>query len=149
MMLPNRCSQLTRLYVSLVRAARSPFHMAIRRLFAIVIVSVVPIPIVVSIAIMLVVSVAIMFVISVASTIPMMIMLNSTTVSVPITRKELLSIVAWCYPIGSFVWRPSPVAVMPPVMPSYWIPIPFYPYELLPWRRGLNVNRPWRGRCPN
>jgi len=141
MMLPNRCSQLTRLYASLVRAARSPFHMAIRGLFAIVIVSVVPIPIVVSIAIM--------FVISISSTIPMMIMLNSTTVSVPITRKELLSIVVRCYPIGSFVWRPSPIAVVPSVMPSYWIPIPFYPYELLPWRRGLNVNRPWRGRCPN
>ena len=132
---------------STVVAARSPLHMAIRRLFAVVIVPVVPI--VVSVAIMFVVSVSIVLAVSISSTIPMMIMLNSTAVSAPITRKKLLSFVVWCYPIGSFVWRPSPVAVVPSVMPSYWIPIPFHPYELLPWRRRLNVNRPRRRRCAN
>jgi hypothetical protein len=123
--------------------------MAVRRLFAVVTVPVVPIPIVVSISIMLAVSVAIVLAVSISSTIPMMIMLNSAAVSAPITRKELLSFVVWCYPIGSFVRRSSPIAIVPPVMPSYWIPISFHPYELLPWSRGLNVNRPrWR-RCSN
>jgi hypothetical protein len=78
---------------SVVRAARGPLHMAIRRLFAVVIVPVVPI--VVSVAIMFVVSVAIVLVVSISSTIPMMIMFNSAAVSAPITRKELLSFVVW------------------------------------------------------
>lgn len=69
--------------------------MAIRRLFAVVIVPVVPIPIVVSVATMFVVSVSIVLPVSISSTIPMMIMLNSTAVSAPITRKELLSFVVW------------------------------------------------------
>jgi hypothetical protein len=79
-------------------------------------------------------SVAIVFVVSVSVSVsfmvPMVIMFNSTAVSAPITRKELLSFVVWCYPIGSFVWRPSPISLVPSVMPSYRIPIPFHPYEL-------------------
>jgi hypothetical protein len=53
------------------------------------------------------------------------------------------------YPIGSLIRRPSPIALMPFVMPSYWIPIPYHPCELRSWRRGLNVNHTGRRWCTN
>ena len=102
----------------------------------------------VSVAMVLVVPVAIVLVeIPVSPMVPMMIMFNSTAVSVPVTHKELLPIVMRRYPIGSLIRRLSPVALMPFVMPSYWIPIPLHPYELRSWWRRLNVNharRRWR-----
>lgn len=80
----------------------------------------------------------------VSSAVPVMIVFNSAVVSCPVTDEELPSVVARCYPIRSLIRRPRPVAPMPSVVFSCWIPIPFHPNELLTWRWRLNVNDPRR-----
>lgn len=86
----------------------------------------------------------IVIVVPVSSAVPVMIVFNSAAVSRPVTDKELPSVVARCYPIRSLIRRPRPVAPMPSVVFSCWIPIPFHPNELLTWRWRLNVNDPRR-----
>jgi len=95
------------------------------------------------------VPVALMFAVSFSTVVPMMIVFNSTAVSGPITHKILVALMTRRHPIGALIRRPSPVALMPSVMPSHWIPIALHPYKPFSWRRRLNINHTRRWRCAN
>jgi hypothetical protein len=62
--------------------------------------------------------------------IKMMVVFNSAVLPGPVTRKVLLAIMVWRDPIGSYIGRPSPVALMPFVMVPHGIPIAFHPYKI-------------------
>jgi hypothetical protein len=83
--------------------------------------------------------------IAVVVAVPVMIMLSPPAVSVPIARKIMLSVVTRCNPASSLVWRPSPIAFMPLVVPSQGIPISFHPDEIRIWPCGQNESHPDRG----
>ena len=62
--------------------------------------------------------------------IPPVFVLESSTVSFPITRKKLPPIVPRRYPASPIIWRPSPITLVPCISSTYWIPVPLHPYEL-------------------
>jgi hypothetical protein len=105
---------------------------------------------------------AIMFVaivvIPVSITIPVVVVLNPTSVPVPVTDEISAAFVVRPDPIGSFIGRHCPVALMPPVMVPDRIPVTFHPYEIWSGRLRLDVytRRRWRSNhdsnrnlCPN
>jgi hypothetical protein len=64
--------------------------------------------------------------------VPAVIVFESATISVPVTRIELLSIMVRFDPSSTFIGRPRPVAFMPLVVVADRIPITAYPHELRP-----------------
>ena len=74
--------------------------------------------------------------IAVVATVPVMFMLSPAAISVPIARKITLPVVMRYDPASSLVWRPSPIAFMPLVVPSQGIPISFHPDEIRIWPCG-------------
>jgi hypothetical protein len=71
-------------------------------------------------ALLMAVSVSIKIPVSVP--VPAVVMFKPTTVSTPVTVKEPFSIVMRRHPASAWVWWPSPIAFMPPVVPAHWIP---------------------------
>jgi hypothetical protein len=130
------------------QSARQEQQTSRRSLVAIMSPTVLVVTFVIPVAIM--VPVALMFAVSFSTVIPIMIVFNSAAVSGPIAHKILVALMTRHHPIGALIWRPSPVALVPSVMPSHWIPIPLHPYEPFSWRRRLNVNdtrRRWCADC--
>jgi hypothetical protein len=79
--------------------------------------------------------------------VPVMVMFKPAVISVPVTYKELISIVTRRHPAGPRVRWTSPIAFMPPVMSSHRIPITIHPHELgcRSWRQDANhTRRRWR-----
>jgi hypothetical protein len=62
--------------------------------------------------------------------VPVMIVFKPATISIPITRIKLLSIVVRFDPSSACIGRPRPVAFMPLVVVAGRIPITIYPREL-------------------
>jgi len=111
------------------------------------IVTLVIVPVVVTTTVVL--PVAISFAkIPVSIPVPMMVVLNYPSGSLPVALKESISVVLWWYPTSALVWWSGPVTLMPLVMSSLGIPIAHYPNELRPGCR-LNIDDPGRGRGTN
>ena len=72
--------------------------------------------------------------------IPMVVVFNSTALPAPVTRKVPLAIIVRVNPIGTYIGRPSPVAVMPFVMVSRRIPVAFDPHKIRPRLCRLNIH---------
>ena len=72
-------------------------------------------------------------IVSFAVAVPVVIVFNTAAIPFPVTHKEPFAVVARRNPMCSFVWGTSPIAVMPPVMPSHRIPITLHPHELSSW----------------
>jgi hypothetical protein len=62
-----------------------------------------------------------------AIVVPTMIVFEVSTVTLPVTRKELLPIVMRCDPAGTFIRRSRPIGVVPPIVPPVGIPIAIDP----------------------
>jgi hypothetical protein len=71
--------------------------------------------------------------VSVSIMVPMMIVFDSTVLSVPVAHEVMAAIVVRWHPMRSLVWRASPIALMPFVVVANRIPIAFYPYKLRRW----------------
>jgi hypothetical protein len=75
------------------------------------------------------------------------IVFNTAVVSIPVACIITLAVVAWRNPVRSLVWRSSPIAFVPFVMISHWIPVAFQPHARRFWPRGDNdsyARRRWR-----
>jgi hypothetical protein len=78
--------------------------------------------------------------------IPMVIVVKSASISVPVPCIELATVVVRLHPSGTLVGWLRPVTFMPPVMPSYRVPVAVYPGELRAWALWHNANHAgtWR-----
>jgi hypothetical protein len=74
-------------------------------------------------------------------TIPMMVVVEPSVASIPITRIITLSIMAGRNPTRVFVRRPSPIALVPPIVMSDRKPIAFHPNEIRRWPYGHDHDR--------
>ena len=85
--------------------------------------------------------------------VPVVIVFNTAAISFPVTRIEPFTVVVRRHPASSLVGWSSPIASVPPVMPSYGIPIPPHPQELRTWPVWHNPNHPsrrwWSDRYSN
>ena len=90
-----------------------------------------------------VVVIAIPVAVSVMVMIPMVIMFQSTAITLPIAYEILAALMAWPNPAGSRVWRPRPITFVPLVVPSDRIPVALDPHKLRPrsWREHANHPR--------
>jgi len=68
--------------------------------------------------------------------IPMVIVLKTATIPIPKPYKKLSPVMMRRNPTSAPVRRPSPVTLVPFVVPSYRIPIPLHPQELRIWPCG-------------
>src|SRR5579872_4507377 len=59
--------------------------------------------------------------------VPAVIVVDSSTAAVPVAGIKLATFVTGSDPAVSFVRRPAPIALMPAVAMSHWIPIPVHP----------------------
>jgi hypothetical protein len=71
---------------------------------------------------------AVIVVVTVSIMIPAVIVFNTATVSFPVTHIVSLAIVVRCDPASSLVRWSGPIAHMPLVMLSHWIPITVHPH---------------------
>ena len=79
--------------------------------------------------------------------VPAVVMSKPAAISLPVSFKELPSLVTRSHPATPRVRWPSPIAVMPLVTSSHRIPITFDPQELgtWSWRQNANCTGPrWR-----
>ncbi len=79
--------------------------------------------------------------------VPTVVMFDPAATSLPVTHKELLSVVMRSHPTSPRVRWSRPITFMPSVTPSHGIPITDYPHELGAWALRLDVNhtgRRWR-----
>lgn len=78
--------------------------------------------------------------------VPSMIVLDAAMIAVPVAGKIFVTIMMRNDPVRAHVWRPSPITVMPPVMPTHGIPIAFHPdiIRARPRRLDVNYTRAWR-----
>ena len=74
------------------------------------------------------------------------VMFNTAVVSVPVTLKEHLPVMAGSDPASRRVRRLSPITVVPLISLSFGIPITFHPHErgAGPHRYNANYPRRWR-----
>src|SRR4029077_13083167 len=78
--------------------------------------------------------------------VPAVVMLPAATISLPVTREVLVSIMMWTYPARTGIWRPRPITPVPLVMPSHGIPIALDPDEFGSGTHGHrnHTGRRWR-----
>ena len=81
--------------------------------------------------------------------IPFVVVFNPSVISIPVTGKVLLSVVVRFHPSSTCIWRARIVALMPLVVPSYWIPIAADPHELRTWTCRHNANHTGTRRRTN
>jgi hypothetical protein len=81
--------------------------------------------------------------------VPTVIVFKPAAISIPVTRKKLLSVVMRPDPPSACIGRPRPVAFMPPVVVADWIPITVYPRELRAWAWRHNANHTGTRRRAN
>jgi hypothetical protein len=87
--------------------------------------------------------------IAVSIMIRVVIVLNTAAVSFPIPRIETFAVVVRCNPVRPLVRWPSPIAFMPLVVFSYWIPVTFHPYTFRSWPCGYDHGHSGRRWRPN
>src|SRR5579883_979167 len=89
--------------------------------------------------------------IPVAITVPAVIVLEPSAISVPIPREELLPVVARRDPACPGIWRQRPIPRMPHIAPIDDVPITVNPDIVRPRARRNNPNyaRRWRRTNPN
>jgi len=87
-------------------------------------------------------------VIAVSLVIRVVIVFNTAVVSVPVARIITFAVVVWRNPVSSLVRWSSPIAFVPFVMISQWIPVAFYPDACRFWSCGDNDNHARRRWCP-
>jgi hypothetical protein len=80
-----------------------------------------------------VVTVVITTVIAVFLAVPAVVVFNPIAVPTPVPDEELLAVVTRLDPACAFVWRSSPVTVMPPVALARRIPVAADPNEVGAW----------------
>jgi hypothetical protein len=80
---------------------------------------------------------------------PGMIAVYAAVFSIPVAIKESLSIVTRPNPAGSYVWRPSPKALMPFVAGSDRVPVTLYPHVIRTGTRRPERNDAGSGRRAN
>jgi hypothetical protein len=68
--------------------------------------------------------------------VPTVIVFQTPAITIPVTREKGPAVMPRRDPTGSFVRRSSPVAFVPPVPASDWVPIAFYPHKSLCWSHG-------------
>src|ERR1700730_10658884 len=82
-----------------------------------------------------------------ALVVPAVVVFHPAAFSLPVGFVELIPVMARPHPASPLVRRPSPVAFVPPVMPSHRVPITLYPHEFGVWSWRENANyagRRWR-----
>jgi hypothetical protein len=105
---------------------------------------------IVPVVVVITVPVVVPAMVSFAVAVPVVIVFNAAAIPFPITHKEPFAVVARCNPTSSRVWWSSPIALMPPVMPSYGIPITLHQHKLRTrrfWQNPNNPGRRWRPNC--
>ena len=100
---------------------------------------------VIVVTVMMVVAVMVMEV-AVVVAIPVMVVLHPAAISVPVTDEIALAIVMRSDPTSALIRRPRPIALVPFVMVSHWIPVALDPNKLgaRSLRRYRNNARRWR-----
>jgi hypothetical protein len=85
--------------------------------------------------------------------VPVMVVLESTMVSVPVPAVVSAAFMPRADPACARVWRQGPITGMPPIVPADWIPITFDPdvvrcrtrrhhnYARRRWRPNFDSNR--------
>src|SRR5579862_3185214 len=102
-------------------------------------------------ALFIVVVVLVVFVVApvmISVVVRVVIVLNTAAITFPVACIVFLAIVVWTNPASPFVGRSSPVAFMPLIVISHWIPITLHPHELRSWPFWHNHNHAgwrWRG----
>jgi len=97
-----------------------------------------------------VVVVAVVAIIAVTVVVPAMIMRYNAVGAFPVAIEESFSIVARSHPDGAFIRGTRPVAIVPPVMAAYGIPVAVDPGKAWARRCGANDNPgPRRGADSN
>src|SRR6266699_2433447 len=83
--------------------------------------------------------------------IPAMIVGNAAPFTLPVTLKEAFSVVSWAHPDGAGIRPSRPIALVPLVMISHWIPIAIKPKVFRTWSYRSDPHHPgWRRRTdPN
>ena len=87
--------------------------------------------------------------VSIVLFVPVVIVVKSAMVSVPVAREELLAVMVRSHPPSALVWGPRPITSMPLVVRSVRIPITVYPNEVRAWTARLNANHPGLRRRAN
>ena len=82
----------------------------------------------------------VVIVVSVMAFVPAMIMLDAAMIAVPVAGEIFVTVMMRNDPVRAHVRRSSPIAVMPPVMPTHGIPIAFHPDIIRARPRRLHVN---------
>ena len=80
--------------------------------------------------------------------IPMVIVLKTAMIAFPIPYKKLSTVMMRCNPTSAHIRRPSPVTLVPFIMPSNRIPIAIDPDEIRARGRWKNANHAGRWRRP-
>jgi hypothetical protein len=81
--------------------------------------------------------------------VPVMIVIKPATISIPVPRIKLLSIVVRFDPSSACIGRPRPVAFMPLVVVAGGKPITVYPREVRAWTSGHDANHAGARRRTN
>jgi hypothetical protein len=81
--------------------------------------------------------------------VPAVIVFKPATISVPVARIKLLSIVVRFNPSSTFIGRPRPVAFMPFIVVADRIPVTAYPRVFRAWAWGRNSNHTGTRRRTN
>jgi hypothetical protein len=76
--------------------------------------------------------------------IPLVVVLDAAVRAFPVAVVEPFSIVARADPASAFIWWPAPIASVPPIVSSGWIPVAAYPDES---RSGLCGDNGDNARC--
>ena len=101
------------------------------------------------IAAIVAVIVAIMAEVPAAFPVPVMVVLNTTMVTVPIPPEEFSFVISWRGPVGAGIGRARPISAMPPVASVHWIPVTVYPKIIWAGGSGTGVNDAGRRWRPN
>ena len=91
----------------------------------------------------------IIFEVAVSTVIPVVVVFNSATATLPKPSVIPFAVMARRDPMSAFVRRSSPIAFMPFVMSSHRIPIALHPHGSRIWHSGDNHSYLGRGRRPN
>ena len=91
-----------------------------------------------------IVIVVIAVVIAVPIPVPTMIVFEAATIATPVASEEALAIMMRGHPCGAGIRRPAPVAGVPFVMATNWIPVAIHPNKLRTGSWRPNRNHTWR-----
>jgi hypothetical protein len=82
-------------------------------------------------------------IVAISIPVPAMIVFDTTPAAFPIACEEPLTIVTGPYPYRAWKRWPTPIALVPLVMVSDWIPVALYPNPLRAGTGRRDSNHPW------